>query len=237
MNLGGTQICYDALVSPRGLDVYVEYTGTALASILKRPPLNDPKAVREVVRVGVSRDGVVLLDPLGFENTFAMMMRRDQAKSLGVRTLSDLRLRGRSLRPGAGPEFMNRPDGWRGLVSAYGLKFDAEPREMDRNLLYEALAQGSIDLAAGDSTDGRIAALDLVVLEDDRRYFPPYEAVPLVRSAALKTHPALMGALSRLSGKIDGETMRRLNYQVDGKKRDPSEVAREFLRAAGLIAR
>ena len=175
-----------------------------------------------------------MLDSLGYENTFAMMMRRDQAEKLGIRTLSDLKTRGRSIRPGAGPEFMNRPDGWRGLVKAYGLAFESEPREMDRNLLYEALSQGSIDLAAGDSTDGRIAALDLVVLEDDRRYFPPYEAIPLVNAQSLKTHPQLLDAISKLVGKLDADTMRKLNFQIDGKKRDPRVVAREFVSASGF---
>ncbi len=229
MNLGGTLVSYDALVGG-GLDVYVEYSGTALTTILKRPPGNDPEAVRRTVREGVARDGVTMLDPLGYENTFAMLMRRDQAQKLGIRTLSDLARKGRAIRPGAGPEFMNRPDGWRGLVTAYGLTFDTEPREMDRNLLYEALAQSSIDLAAGDSTDGRIEALDLVPLEDDRRFFPPYEAIPLVRSATLSRFPQLRSALSRLSGKLDATTMRRLNLEIDGKKRDPAAVAREYLR-------
>lgn len=234
MNLGGTLVCYEALRSG-SLDVYVEYTGTALTAILKQPPRNDPEGVRTAIRSALAAEGVRVLDPIGFENTFAMLMRREQARQLQLSKLSDLRPRGSQIKPGAGPEFMNRPDGWRGLVAAYGLKFGAEPREMDRNLLYEALAQGTIDLAAGDSTDGRIAALDLVALEDDRRYFPPYEAVPLVNEASLKKHPGLAEAFGRLSGKIDATTMRRLNYEIDGKKRDPAEVAREFLKAEGLL--
>jgi len=234
MNLGGTLICYEALKSG-SLDAYVEYTGTALTAILKSPPKNDPKAVRSAIRKAMAREGVRVLDPIGFENTFAMLMRRDQAETLGIRTLSDLAIRGRAIKPGAGPEFMNRPDGWTGLVTAYGLRFDAEPREMDRNLLYEALNQGTIDLAAGDSTDGRIAALGLVALEDDRRYFPPYEAVAMANAASLRAHPGLEAALSRLSGRINAETMRRLNFEIDGEKRDPAEVARQFLKAEGLV--
>ena len=234
MNLGGTLICYEALRSG-SLDVYIEYTGTALTAILKQPPRNDPQGVRNIIRDSLKREGIRTLEPIGFENTFAMLMRKDEAKRMGIRTLSDLALKGRSVRPGAGPEFMNRPDGWKGLVQAYNLRFDAQPREMDRNLLYEALSQGTIDLAAGDSTDGRIAALGLVALEDDRRYFPPYEAVPLANEATLRRNPKLANALSRLSGKIDADTMRRLNFEIDGKKRDPARVAREFLRAEGLI--
>ncbi len=234
MNLGGTLICYDAL-EQGGLDAYVEYTGTALTAILKREPKNDPKGVRKIVCDDLAIKGIRSLEPIGFENTFAMIMRKKQADELKLSKLSDLALRGRTIRPGAGPEFMNRPDGWKGLVAAYGLRFDEEPREMDRNLLYEALSQGTIDLAAGDSTDGRIAALNLVVLEDDRRYFPPYEAVPLVREETLKRHPKMLAALQKLSGKIDAATMRRLNFEIDGKRRDPAEVAREFLKAEGLI--
>ena len=234
-NLGGTLVCYNAL-RRGGLDAYLEYTGTALTTILKEPPRNDPAGVLGRVREALARrDGVACLDPLGFENTFALLMRREQAERLGVRTISDLRRHLGTIRPGFGPEFMNRPDGYPGLVEAYGLDFARAPREMDRNLLYQAVAQGSIDLAAGDSTDGRIVALDLVELEDDRRYFPPYEAVPLVRQETLRRHPALSRALNRLAGKIDARTMRRLNHEVDGFRRDPATVAREFLRSLGLL--
>jgi osmoprotectant transport system permease protein len=237
LNLGGTLVCYNAL-KRGGIDAYVEYTGTALTTILKEPPRNDPQAVLARVReICAQRDGIRALDSLGFENTFAILMRREQAARLGISSLSDLRDRGRDLRPGFGPEFMNRPDGYPGLVQAYGLRFNRSPREMDRNLLYTAVAQGSIDVAAGDSTDGRIASLNLVVLNDDRRYFPPYEAVPLVREATMKRFPELGSALNALAGRLSAETMRRLNYEVDAKKRDPAEVAREFLTSARLPRR
>ena len=234
-NLGGTLVCYNAL-RRGGLDAYLEYTGTALTTILKEPPANDPTLVYARVRDELARrDGVATLDPLGFENTFALLMRREQAERLGVRTISDLRDHLGEIRAGFGPEFMNRPDGYPGLVRAYGLDFAHPPREMDRNLLYRAVAGGSLDLAAGDSTDGRVGVLDLVPLEDDRRYFPPYEAVPLVREATLRRRPALRAVLNALAGKIDAPTMRRLNQEVDGKRRDPAEVAREFLRSSGLL--
>jgi osmoprotectant transport system permease protein len=234
-NLGGTLVCFNAL-KQGGLDAYVEYTGTALTTILKEPPDNDPARVRERVRGELARrDGVTSLDPFGFENTFAILMRGAEAERLGVRTISDLARHAGALRPGFGPEFMNRPDGYPGLVRAYGLTFGEAPREMDRNLLYQALARGSIDLAAGDSTDGRIAALGLVALEDDRHYFPPYEAVPLVRTETLGRRPRLRAALDRLAGTIQAATMRALNHEVDGKHRDPAEVAREFLKGRGLI--
>jgi osmoprotectant transport system permease protein len=234
-NLGGTLVCFNAL-KRGGLDAYVEYTGTALTTILHEPPHNDPAGVFERVRSELARrDQVRCLDPLGFENTFALLMRKEQAERLGIRTISELKRHQAEVRGGFGPEFMNRPDGYPGLIRAYGLSFAHAPREMDRNLLYQAVARGSIDLAAGDSTDGRIVTLDLVVLEDDRRFFPPYQAVPLAREEALLQHPELARILNRLAGRIDAATMRRLNHDVDGKHGDPAAVAREYLEVQGLI--
>ena len=164
-------------------------------------------------------------------------MRREQAERLGIRTISDLLAHSRDIRPGFGPEFMNRPDGYPGLVRAYGLEFAHAPREMDRNLLYQALAQGSIDLAAGDSTDGRIAALDLVQLEDDRQYFPPYEAVPLVARRISRRFPELQAVLNLLAGKIDAAAMRRDEPQGrPGEEEARRRGARQFLLAKGLIS-
>ena len=234
-NLGGTLVCYNAL-RLGGLDAYVEYTGTALTTILKAPVQTDPQAVLERVRTELKdRDHVVCLDPLGFENTFAILMRRDQAQWLGIRQISDLLAHKRDIRPGFGPEFMNRPDGYPGLVRAYGLEFAHAPREMDRNLLYRALTQESIDLAAGDSTDGRIAAFNLFQLDDDRRYFPPYQAVPLVRAETLQRFPELREVLNLLAGKIDAAAMRQMNREVDQEGKKPEEVAHSFLRRKGLL--
>lgn len=235
LNLGGTLVCYNA-VKGGGIDAYIDYTGTALAAILHEPPRNDPQRVLKEVREGCwDRDRVRVLDPLGFENTFAIVMRREQAKRLGIVTISDLKTYQDRLQTGFGPEFMNRADGFPGLVKAYGLSFRKKPVEMDRNLLYSAVEQGTVDVAAGDSTDGRIPALDLVVLEDDRRFFPPYEAVPMVNGQVLEEFPELEGAFDALAGRIDSETMRRLNVQVDREGRAPREVAREFLRELGLV--
>lgn len=234
LNLGGTLVCYNAL-REGGLDVYVEYTGTALTTILKQPPTYDPEQARRLVAEGVLKDGVRMLEPIGFENSFAILMRREQAASLGIHSISDLARHASITRAGFGPEFMNRPDGYPGLVKAYGLAFAETPRELDRNLLYEAVRRGTLDVAAGDSTDGRVQSLDLVVLDDDRRYFPPYEAVPLARAATLDRYPALAVALDQLAGQIDADTMRALNAQVDGLKRDPYAVAIEFLRSRGLL--
>lgn len=237
LNLGGTMVCYNAL-KRGGLDAYVEYTGTALTSLLNQPPDNDPARVRDTVREQMARrDDVAVLDPFGFENTFAILMRRSEADRLKIKTISDAARHADTLRSGFGPEFMNRPDGFPGLIKAYGLNFAEPPREMDRNLLYQAVARGSLDIAAGDSTDGRIAVNNLVSLEDDRRYFPPYEALPLVNGKTLRKHPQLRNALNRLAGQINADTMRGLNYEADGKQRDPDVVAREFLIARGLIAK
>jgi len=234
LDLGGSLVCYNALARG-GLDAYVEYTGTALTTILKRPPAYDPAEVRATVGTLLAAEGIATLGAIGFENTFAILMRRDQARELGIRKVSDLARHAATLRAGFGPEFGRRPDGYPGLARAYGLDLAHAPVEMDRNLLYTALARGSIDVAAGDSTDGRVATLDLLQLEDDRRFFPPYEAVPLVRAATLAKHPKLRATLDRLAGRIDAPTMRRLNNEVDGQKRDPAGVAREFLEAAGLL--
>ncbi len=233
-DLGGSLVCFNALTRG-GLDVYVEYTGTALTTILKEPPAYDPNQVRTTVAAGMLKQGVEVLAPLGFENTFALLMRRTQADQLAIKTISDLARHRDSLRIGFGPEFGRRPDGYPGLDRAYGLNFARSPVEMDRNLLYQAVAGESIDVAAGDSTDGRISTMDLVALVDDRRFFPPYEAVPLVRSDILGRHPMLRDALNGLANRIDAPAMRRLNYQVDGLKRDPSAVAREYLTQAGLL--
>ena len=235
-NLGGTLVCYNAL-KRGGLDAYVEYTGTALTTILNEPPDTDPARVLQRVRGRMSeRDGIVVLDPFGFENTFAILMRKVDAERLQIKTISDAARHATRLRSGFGPEFMNRPDGYPGLVKAYGLHFGVPPREMDRNLLYQAIARDSLDIAAGDSTDGRITVMGLISLEDDRHYFPPYEAVPLVNEKTLERYPSLRTSLNRLSGQINAETMRAINHEVDGKQRNPGVVAREFLKSRGLIA-
>ena len=234
-NLGGTLVCYNAL-RQGGLDLYVEYTGTALTTILKEPPDNDPARVRgRVARELARRDRIEALTPFGFENTFAILMKRSKAKAFGIAAISDLASRDKSLQSAFGPEFMNRPDGYPGLVRTYRLEFGLRPIEMDRNLLYQAIDMGSVDIAAGDSTDGRIVVHDLVSLRDDLHYFPPYEALPLVRAETLARHPNLRATLDLLGGRINAETMRRLNQAVDGNHRDPAEVAREFLESVKLI--
>jgi osmoprotectant transport system substrate-binding protein len=234
VNLGGTLLCHQALVSGK-IDLYPEYTGTALTAVLNAPPQNDPSTVFQKVQAEYrARFNVETLPPLGFNNTFAMVVRGDDAEKLHLQNISDIQPLAPKWRAGFGYEFMERPDGYRGWVAAYGLHFSSEPKILDLGLLYRALAARQVDIVAGNSTDGVIAALGMVVLQDDRHYFPPYEAVPLVRRPTLDKHPEVGMALGQLTGKISEEEMRRMNYAVDGEHRDPAEVVREFRKAKGL---
>lgn len=234
VNLGGTMLCHQALVAGK-IDVYPEYTGTALTAVLNEPPQNDPSAVFHRVQVEYrARFGVEVMPPLGFNNTFAMVVRGDDAARFRLHNISDIATYAPKWRAGFGYEFMERPDGYRGWGAAYGLHFSGEPRILDLGLLYRALADRQVDIVAGNSTDGLIAALGMVALVDDRRYFPPYEAVPLVRRAVLDKYPEVGAALNQLSGKISEEEMRRMNYAVDGEHNNPAEVVRMFRAAKGL---
>jgi osmoprotectant transport system permease protein len=228
LNLGGTNVCHEAVMAGQ-LDVYVEYTGTALTDILKQPARSDPAVVLDEVRAAYAPLGLRVGRPLGFNNTFALVMRRGDAARLRIARISDLAPHSATLRVGLFGEFLERKDGMEGLLSTYGFRFGVRPREMDLGLLYPALAAGQVDLVVGSATDGLIAALDMVVLQDDRHYFPPYDAVPIVSAAALDRHPGLDAALELLAGRIDEAAMRRLNYAVDGEHRSPADVAREFL--------
>ncbi len=232
--LAGTYICHQAILAGR-IDLYVEYTGTALTAVLKEPPSGDPAAVyQRVKREYASRFNLEVAEPLGFENTFAIVVRGEDARRDHLRTISDVAAVAPRWRAGFGYEFMERPDGFQGLARTYGLKFASPPRIMDLGLLYRALIEKQVDLVAGNSTDGLIASLDLAVLEDDRHYFPPYQAVPVTREDTLARHPTVRAALAELGGVISDEDMRRLNYAVDGQHRDVKEMVREFLRAKQL---
>jgi len=231
LNLGGTALCHQALLAGEA-DVYVEYTGTALTDILKEPTRSDPREVLNIVHGRYGALGLAVGAPLGFNNTFALVMRRPQAEGLGVRRISDLKPHAATIRLGLFGEFLEREDGLPGLVEAYGLRFRPPPREMDLGLIYQALLAGQVDLVVGSATDGLIAAHDLLVLEDDRRYFPPYDAVIIARADAMDRDPALRGALAGLEGRIDAAAMRRMNLAVDGDHRSPADVAREFLDAS-----
>ncbi|HEV7675162.1 MAG TPA: glycine betaine ABC transporter substrate-binding protein [Candidatus Angelobacter sp.] len=227
--LAGSYICHQALLAGR-IDMYVEYTGTALVAILKEKPSSDHAAVFNTVKELYSRRfGLEVFPSLGFDNTFAMVMRGSDARRLRLKTLSDAAAVSSRLRLGVGYEFVERPDGYKGLAAKYNLKFAEAPRVMDLGLLYRALQNNQVDIVAGSNTDGLIAALDLVVLEDDRHYFPPYDAVPVVRRATLDRYPEITPALQRLSGRISAEDMRRMNYAVDGEKKDAAAVVKDFL--------
>jgi osmoprotectant transport system permease protein len=230
LNLGGTNLCHQGLRAGE-LDAYVEYTGTALADILRQPARSDPASVLREVRQRYAALGLVVGEPLGFDNTYALVVRPDQ----GLRRISDLAPRAATLRVGCFGEFLERPDGMAGLLAAYGFRFGPPPREMDLGLLYTALVNRQVDVAVGSATDGLIAAQGLVVLEDDRRHFPPYDAVPILGARGVQRHPGLREALALLAGRIDADAMRRMNYAVDGQRRDPAQVAREFLGGAGLV--
>jgi osmoprotectant transport system substrate-binding protein len=232
--LAGSYICQQAIIAGR-VDLYPEYTGTALTAILKQGSTSGTVEVYEKVKkLYAERFGLVVAPPLGFNNTFAMVIRGDDARRLGIHNISEAARYTPSWRPGFGYEFMERPDGYQGLVKAYGLRFGAPPRIMDLGLLYRALTSHEVDLVAGNSTDGLISALGLTVLDDDRHYFPPYQAVPIVRQETLRRHPAVLAALEDLANKISDEDMRRLNYAVDGERRDAGAVVHEFLQSRGL---
>lgn len=228
LNMGGTFVC-DAALASGALDVYVEYSGTALTAILKKPIDGDADRVLALVEAGYRERGLAWGPALGFNNTFAMIVRRRDAEALGLRTMSDLRKVQDRFQPGFGYEFAERPDGWTGLLGHYGLSFAARPRTMDLGLTYRALAAGNVDLIAGNSTDGLIESLGLVILEDDRRYFPPYDAAIARRKDLAGKCQAAETALAALGGSITDAEMRALNLEVDGKKRDVAEVVREFL--------
>lgn len=226
--LAGSYVCDQALLAGR-IDMYVEYTGTALTAILKQKPSSNPGEVYERVKQGYAARGIVVTSPLGFNNSFAMVVRTEEAHRLHLRTISDFIPYAPQSRLGVGYEFMERPDGLPGLERAYGLHFAKPPLVMDLGLLYRALVNKQVDMIAGSNTDGLIKALSLTVLEDDRHYFPPYDAVPLVRRETLNRYPALGPALNALGGKITEQDMREMNYAVDGQHRDVAQVVKEFL--------
>jgi osmoprotectant transport system substrate-binding protein len=232
--LAGTFICQQGILSGR-IDIYPEYTGTALTAILKQPPGRDPRQVYELVKDQyAARFHLATGPPLGFDDTFAIEIRGDDARRLHLQTISQAAPYTPKWRAGFGYEFMERPDGYKGLVATYNLHFAEPPRIMDLGLLTRALNDKQVDLIAGNTTDGLIPAFDLFVLQDDRHYFPPYEAVPVVREEALRLHPEVRAALDDLAGKISDADMRALNYAVDGQHRDAKKVVSDFLRKKGL---
>jgi glycine betaine/choline ABC-type transport system substrate-binding protein len=228
LNLGGTLLAHEALKGG-SIDLYPEYTGTALTAVLKQPAVKDAKAALERVREGYLPWGLEWLPPLGFNNSFAMVVLDDSARDQGLRTLSDAERRPRPWRLGVGYEFTQRPDGLNGLVQTYGLRLAGQPVAMDLGLLYPALQAKRIEMAAANATDGMLARPEFVVLEDDKRYFPPYECAIVVRHDTLERVPRLRAVLAELSGRISDAAMRRMNGSVDVGHRPATEVARAFL--------
>jgi osmoprotectant transport system substrate-binding protein len=226
LNLGGTLLAHEALISG-SIDLYPEYTGTALTEVLHRPIEKEASVVLDQVRQGYRPLHVTWLAPFGFNNTFAMVMLAKTANESGVRTLTDAAAK--PLRLAVGSEFTQRPDGLTGLVQTYGLKIEGEPVLMDLGLLYAALKTDRVDLAAANATDGMLGHPEFVMLEDDRHYFPPYECAIAVRDDTLQRFPELQAALAELSGRITGPAMRRMNEEVDIDHKAPADVAREFL--------
>jgi osmoprotectant transport system substrate-binding protein len=228
LNMGGTMLVHNAMTTG-AVDAYVEYSGTALTAILKKPVSLDRAEVDRVVKGEYSRLQLRYGPRLGFNNTFAMIVRKQDAQQHGLTKISDLSKVASTFRPGFGYEFVERPDGWPGLLAAYQLQFANAPATMDLGLTYKALAAGQVDLIAGNSTDGLIDSLGLVVLQDDRRYFPPYDAAVVYRRAIDEKCRGASRALESLGDTIDDATMRRLNLEVDGKKRDVKDVVSDFL--------
>jgi osmoprotectant transport system substrate-binding protein len=232
LNLGGTLLAHEALKSG-GLDLYPEYTGTALTAVLKQPVAKDSKTVLAQVRDGYRPWRLVWLDPLGFNNTFAMVVRTDAARQQHLRNLTDAAQRNEPWRLGVGYEFTQRPDGLNGLVQTYALRLNGEPTTMDLGLLYRALQAGTIEMGAANATDGLLSRPEFTVLTDDRNYFPPYECAIVIREDTLAKYPQLRTALGELSARISDTDMRRMNAAVDIEHRTVSDVAREFLDRGG----
>ena len=235
LNLGGTLLAHEALTNG-DVDLYPEYTGTALMAILKLPVSRDSKAVLQNVRDEYQRRWEIRwMEPFGFNDTFAIIIRGEVARRDGIMTISDAAKRAQGWKFGMGYEFQQRPDGLAGLMKTYGLSLDGSIKTMDLGLLYRALEQGEVNMLAANSTDGLLSVLDVRVLDDDQHYFPPYDAAIAVRAEALRAYPGLEDALKDLSGRFTDEMMQRLNYEVDGKHRPVRDVAHEFLQMAKLM--
>jgi osmoprotectant transport system substrate-binding protein len=233
-NLGGTLLVHKAMQAGK-VDLYVEYTGTALNAVLNESPTGNSAAVfQRVKQLYAQRFNFAVTEPLGFENTFAMVIRGDDAQRLHLQRTSDIVPLAAKWRAGVGFEFLERSDGFKGWSERYGLHFDQQPSVMDLGLIYRALQDHKVDIVAGNSTDGVIDSLHLVILEDDRHYFPPYDAVPIVRQATLEQFPQLRAILAELGGKVTGPDMRHLNYLVDAEQRDVAAVVRDFRQSHNL---
>lgn len=235
LNLGGTPVIQEALKNGQ-IDLYPEYTGTALLTVLKRPPNSDPEQVYAIVaREYQEQFNLAWLDPAPMNNTQALAMTREGSQAFGIRTISDMVAQSGNLVMAGPPEFREREDGLPGIMEAYG-GFELKGyRDIDPGLRYQALTSGQADVVVAFGTDGEISAFNLVVLEDDRSLFPPYQVAPVVRQQILDRYPEIRDTLNRLAPKLTNETMQRLNYEVSGNRREPAEVANEFLIQEGFL--
>ncbi len=234
LRLGGSGLVHEALVNG-DINVYVEYTGTGLMVMLEEDVISDPdEAYAKVKELYKEKWNLVWLEPWGFNNTYTITMHKDKAQDLGVKKISDLKDKAADLVIGATHEFIPRQDGLAGLQETYGFEFK-EAMGMDEGLMYQAVKEGELDVISAFATDGRIPAFELVNLEDDLAYFPPYYAAPVVRGDLLEEDPEVANILNKLAGKIDDATMAQLNYEVDENKKDPSAVAKQFLQENGYI--
>jgi osmoprotectant transport system substrate-binding protein len=235
MNLGGTPVAHQALLSNE-IDIYPEYTGTGLLTVLGMPVESDPQVVFDTVeREYRSQFSLVWLDPAPMNNTQALAMTREGAQRHGIRTISDMVANASQLTMAGPPEFQEREDGLPGLRQVYGNFELAAYQAIDPGLRYQALVQGQADVVVAFGTDGEIAAFDLVLLEDDRGVFPPYQVAPVVRAAILDEQPDIAQVLNGIAPLLTNEVMQRLNYEVSGEGREPSAVARDFLVEQGII--
>jgi osmoprotectant transport system permease protein len=233
LNLAGTFICHEAVKSGK-IAGYVEYTGTSLTAVLKQEPIKSPQVVFDTIKKAYSQQfQLEVLPPLGFENTFAFVVRSEDAKRLQIKTLSAAAKYTPQMNGGFGYEFLERKDGYPAVAKTYGLKF-AKIQQMEFGLMYQALKEKQVDLIAANSTDGLISVLNLTVLEDDKQYFPPYQAVPVFNQAILKKYPELRTAINQLTGLISTKDIQTMNYQVDNQSIPVNQVAHDWLELKNL---
>ncbi|MCG0276371.1 MAG: glycine/betaine ABC transporter substrate-binding protein [Thermosediminibacteraceae bacterium] len=237
-NLGGTSVCFEALKrggTNNGIDAYVEYTGTGLVNLLDMEPTTNPDEAYEIVsKEFKDRWNLVWLKPMGFNNTYTLAVKESFAEENGIKTFSDLAKISDQLVLGGSMEFLERPDGYQGLKKVYGFNFK-DTKSMDPGLMYTAIDKGEVQVISAFATDGLLVRYNLKILEDDKRFFPPYHAAVLIRQDTLDKYPELEDVLNKLANKISNEEMQKLNYKVDGEGKDPSEVSKEFLKEKGLI--
>ncbi len=236
-NLGGTMVCFEA-IKKGDLDIYPEYTGTGLTAHLKMDVINDAAKVYDIVQEEFNKQfEIKWLQPLGFNNTYAVAVKEDYAKENNITKVSELVPLAKDLTFGGEHEFFDRQDGYEGMIEAYGLNFKSDPAKMDVALKYQAISQGKMDVTDAFATDGQLITYKLTILEDDKNFFPPYYAAPIVRNDTLEKYPELEAVLNSLAGKISDEEMQMMNYKVESEKKAIRDVARDFLTEKGLISK